>query len=82
MKRGRNLSDLGGMDFGNMDRHIDSGIRKVKGLIIFNVCVGLTILGLCIWGVVYTVGQIQERGVKGIVESVWNGNSSTNIIVE
>ena len=59
-----------------------TGVEKTAiGIIIVNVILFFVVIGLLIWGAIALVCGINEKGLKGVVSSIWEG-TSTNVIVE
>jgi hypothetical protein len=64
----------GGMNrMGNVEKKVN-GIFMAVGVVFVITIIGIVLL---ISGLVYGCKQVQEKGLKGVTESVWNG-SDTN----
>jgi len=81
--RMNDLSNGLGNDFGHdVERQVDNIFAAAKLGMFINGVIIIAVLGLTTWGFVYLAGSIKEEGVKGLIESVWNGSGGATNSVE
>jgi len=60
----------------NNMRNFESGVKTgIAGIFVANII----IIALVISGIVWGCNKVREKGLKGIAESVWNGNTNGNV---
>jgi hypothetical protein len=51
----------------------DQGFRTVASIFVVWFCIVITVISLCIFGVVKGCQHISEHGLKDTVEGIWEG---------
>jgi hypothetical protein len=65
-------------DMKNFDRDFERIRKASMGSMFFGWLMTAALICLMIWGGIKLIGGVQEHGLKGVIENIWEGPQATD----